>query len=102
MRKFAQNRIIVAVAIQNLDVYLLSRSFSTLSAEIGRSSDKTFPTYAAEEVKAGLPCTLRKQEHRHAMKVGKATHFTRRFIGVGGDYSGIGERHRQAHHSWGG
>jgi len=37
MCKFVQNRIVVAVAIQNLDVYLLSRSFSTESANNGRS-----------------------------------------------------------------
>jgi len=33
MCKFVQNRIVVAVAIQNLDVYLLSWSFSTESVE---------------------------------------------------------------------
>jgi hypothetical protein len=36
MCKFVQNRIVVAAAIQNLDVYLLSRSFSTESADSGR------------------------------------------------------------------
>jgi len=36
MCKFVQNRIVVAVAIQNLDVYFLSWSFSTESADSGR------------------------------------------------------------------
>jgi len=36
MCKFVQNRIVVAVAIQNLDVYLLSWSFSTESANNGQ------------------------------------------------------------------
>ena len=38
MYKFVQNRFVVAVAIQNLDVYLLSRSFSKESATSRRST----------------------------------------------------------------